>query len=427
MTDLGHAWLTPEVLAAVKEQTGTPVFVYSEARIQRNLCRVLDAAERCQMRDRLELHIPFFPNANPHLYSAIRDCGLGFLVQLPSEYELLRSYGFDRFIVSPGHVSDDEIRYWVDTGHPVFLASLDEVAFALEIDLASVNVRIDTLQSGKPGIKRNELGELARLVRRHGRTVDGVEVYSGSGNTLEEMVCSGVQVFDLVRTHFPDVGVIDFAGGQGFDYGLWDAESKHFDWFDYLGRLAAGARRAGIPETTRFMFEPARDVLADCGGLLLSVRRNLIRTEIGNIVVTDGSRTLMPSAQQRDRRHNVVVLDHELRAVPPGTGTEAAVRGRTILKNDYLLPGTYPVPEDVGSDHHLLVLDVGAYCATQHMEFLSVPPAPEVLVRADGSIDLIGSAGHAFDRWRNVPRELEQLAGPGSVVSFPVAAAEARR
>jgi diaminopimelate decarboxylase len=415
VTAPGHAWLGAEVLAAVEDQTGTPVFVYSEARIRQNLHRILDAAERCQVRDRLELFIPFFPNANPHLYSALREAGLGFLVQLPSEHELLVSYGFDRFIVSPGHVSDDEIRYWVGTGHPVFLASLDEVAFALETEISAVNVRIDTLQSGKPGIKRNELGALADLVRRHGRTVDGVEVYSGSGNSLDEMVRSGVQVFDLVRAHFPEVGLIDFAGGQGFDYGLWDADAKHFDWCEYLGQLADGARRAGIPESTRFMFEPARDVLADSGALLLSVQRDLIRTEIGNILVTDGSRTLMPSAQQRERRHNVVVLDDRLQAVPPGPCSAAAVRGRTILKNDYLLPGEYPVPEDVGRDHHLLVLDVGAYCATQHMEFLSVPPAPEVLVRDDGSIDLISAAGDAFDRWRNVLPQSKVLAGPGAV------------
>jgi diaminopimelate decarboxylase len=163
------------------------------------------------------------------------------------------------------------------------------------------------------------------------------------------------------------------------------------------------------------MFEPARDVLADSGALLLSVQRDLIRTEIGNILVTDGSRTLMPSAQQRERRHNVVVLDDRLQAVPPGPRSAAAVRGRTILKNDYLLPGEYPVPEDVGRDHHLLVLDVGAYCATQHMEFLSVPPAPEVLVRDDGSIDLISAAGDAFDRWRNVLPQSKVLAGPGAV------------
>lgn len=64
-----------------------------------------------------------------------------------------------------------------------------------------------------------------------------------------------------------------------------------------------------IPETVRFLFEPGRDVLADAGVLLTGIKRDIVQHSLGNIVVTDGSRMLMPSAQLRNRAHHTVFLD----------------------------------------------------------------------------------------------------------------------
>ena len=69
------------------------------------------------------------------------------------------------------------------------------------------------------------------------------------------------------------------------------------------------------------------------------------------------------------------------------------VRGRSILRNDYVLPGAYDVPPQVGAGGYMLILDAGAYCATQHMEFLNVPPAAEVLVDRHGEPKLITQRG----------------------------------
>jgi hypothetical protein len=57
-----------------------------------------------------------------------------------------------------------------------------------------------------------------------------------------------------------------------------------------------------------------------------------------------------------------------------------------------------------------MILDVGAYCATQHMEFLNVPPAAEVLVDADGKINLITSRGDDLDKWRHLLASKKELA-----------------
>ena len=56
---------------------------------------------------------------------------------------------------------------------------------------------------------------------------------------------------------------------------------------------------------------------------------------------------LMPSAQLRDRRHNLAFLDASMREMRSDQGVPAAIRGRTILRHDYILPGDYWVPAGV--------------------------------------------------------------------------------
>jgi diaminopimelate decarboxylase len=220
------------------------------------------------------------------------------------------------------------------------------------------------------------------------------------------------QVFMIFRTHFPTASSINFAGGYGFDYEEWDDADKHFDWDRYFKELREIAHRYELPAHVQFLFEPARDLLADVGTLLLSVKRNLIWKPGANQVLTDGSRILLPSAQHKGRHHNVIFLDGSM-AEMDSNGTRAALRGRSILRHDYVLPGEYWVPEGIGAGDYVLILDVGAYCATQHMEFLNIPPAAEVLKEAAGSLSLITAHGDELDKWRHLLAERKSLREPG--------------
>lgn len=409
---LDRSWVGSVDLQLVGERVGTPVFIYSERQLRRNIDRIVTAAAAAGLADRVDLYIPFFPNSNPHVLAPLQDMGVGLLLQLPGEYEILNRFGFDKFIVSPGHVSDQEIAFWSRRGYPTFLSSLDEVDYALRIGAPSISARIDSLDSGKPGIKYAELERLVDLLRKYDRDLECFEVYCGSGNSREDMVKIIETLFTIFKTHFPRARSVNFAGGHGFSYEDWDETGKHFDWHEYFQALRVLAYRMGIPDGVRFLFEPARDVLADTGALLLGVKRNLIVTPVAGIVATDGSRMLMPSAQLRDRRHNVVFLDRAMVEIPvadSSMGTRAALRGRSILRHDYILPGEYRVPDGVGSDCHAVILDAGAYCATQHMEFLNIPPAAEVLVDMTGSVHLTTSRGDDLDKWRHLLPERKEL------------------
>jgi diaminopimelate decarboxylase len=406
---LPDSWLKRADLQLIAQRVGTPVFVYSEDRLLKNVRRVKDAAKAAGLDQRVELYVPFFPNSNPHILRPFQNESVGILLQLPAEYEVLLRFGFDKFIVSPGHVSDDEIRSWCETGCPLFLSSLDEISHFMEVDAAApINVRLDSLGSGKPGIKYSQLKDLGDLLARHQRQLDCFELYCGSGNSVDGMIGILEQVFMIFKTYFPTANAINFAGGYNFVYEEWDQSKKHFEWPKYFRHLREIADRYGVPGHVKFLFEPARDLLADVGTLLLGVKRSLITNPGANQVLTDGSRVLMPSAQYKDRHHNVIFLDESMREIHSNK-VRAALRGRGILRHDYVLPGEYLVPECAGSQDHVVILDVGAYCATQHMEFLNIPPAAEVLIDSVGSAHLISSPGDRLDKWRHLLAEKREL------------------
>lgn len=251
---LSYSWVSDVDLRLIAGQVGTPVFVYSEAQLLRNIRRIKGSARLAGLGDRVSLHIPFFPNSNPHVLRSLQAEGIGLLVQLPSEYRILRRFGFDNFIVSPGHVADEEIAFWARTGCPTFLSSLDEVAYALEIGAPSVSARIDSLDSGKPGIKLGELERLSSLMERHQRDLDCFEVYCGSGNSCDDMIGIIEELFGIFQKFFPRTRSVNFAGGHGFSYEAWAESEKHFDWQLYFTALAGAVDRMEIPGDVRFLF-----------------------------------------------------------------------------------------------------------------------------------------------------------------------------
>ena len=406
---LHHTWIRPETFRNIINAVGTPVFVYSVGQLLMNARRIICAADKAGIGRRVKSFIPFFPNSNPHLLQPLKDLGMGVLIQVPGEYAILRRFGFEHFIASPGYLSNTEIDFWIQTGFPVFLSSLDEVAYLLEAHPdAPINVRLDSLSSDKPGVKYGQLSDLANLLTSHNKELNCFELYCGSGHSTEGMIGFLEQVFMIHRTYFPHVRAIDLAGGYGFDYAAWRQSDKHFQWDVYFEAVKRTAQKYAVSDSVDFIIEPARDLLADVGVLVLGVKRETIINPGTNQLVTDGSRVLMPSALYKNRMHNILFFDANLTELQPGE-LKAAIRGRGILRHEQVLPGEYRVPDGIGSGDSIVVLDAGAYCATQHMEFLNIPPAAEVLIQDSGEPLLITSRGNDLDKWRHLVNEKQPL------------------
>lgn len=403
-------WLTPDVIRRVALSVGTPVFVYSEAQLRENAHRILSAAQASGLGSRIRPYIPFFPNSNPHLFSILQSVGMGALVQMPSEHRVLARQGVRDFIASTGYLSNAEVAEWLEFGCPLFLSSLDEIEYVIDRHPdVPIFARLDSLSSGKPGVKYGQLAELRSLLDRKNRGLEGFELYCGSSHSPQEMVGFLEQVFMIYRTYFPEAKTIDLAGGYGFDYEELDRDRKHFDWDLYLRQLAEAAARYDVPDSVDFMIEPARDLLADVGVLLLSVTRDPVLQPGSNQLVSDGSRMLMPSAKMKNRQHNVLFIGSDGSELAAGN-RRAVLRGRGILRHEQILPAEVSIPDQIGEGDRLLILDVGAYCATQHMEFLNMPGAAEVLIDEDSEIGVLTNHGGEEDKWRHLNDKVERVA-----------------
>ncbi|MGD7244211.1 hypothetical protein ACQCQ6_07815 [Ralstonia pseudosolanacearum] len=77
---LAEHWIARADLPSICSQTGTPVFIYSEAQLVRNIRRVKSAISAAGLDGRVSIFVPFFPNANPHILKPLRDEGAGILL-----------------------------------------------------------------------------------------------------------------------------------------------------------------------------------------------------------------------------------------------------------------------------------------------------------------------------------------------------------
>lgn len=109
----------------------------------------------------------------------------------------------------------------------------------------------------------------------------------------------------------------------------------------------------------------------------------------------------MPSATIRTRQHNLTFLDSELNILNP-VAQPALLSGCTTLSRDFIFPGEINIPNNIKTGDYIIINDTGAYCATQHMEFLNKKPCPEILISSSNNLKLISKRGEETDKIRNV-------------------------
>lgn len=400
-----------ENLAQIVDKVGTPTFIYDEQTLNRNVRRISINAEHNGLGERLTPFIAYFCNSNPHLFRILTNHRIGILLQsaCESEYEQLRSFGVQAdLMVSPSVLSDEEIDAWVDRGVHMNITSSSEVEYMLTNHAdVPLNFRLDLSKGVKKkrnGIKRNELAYLSKRLHEKKVHPHSIHVYLGTESTLDEMVAGLDEIFLTQQQYFPDVETINLGGGFGFDYEKKESEAKHFAWNEYFAALRAKIIANRVREDMRFIIEPGRDVFADVGQLLMRIKRLTAHTRKEVNVNVNGSYVLMPSAMMRKRQHRTVFLDKSFNELPVSE-RRGFLSGATTLSSDYVYPGSIPIPEQLSPGEYVLVKDVGAYAATQHMEFLNQPPPAEVLVNELQQLQVITERGPADDKVRHVLQE----------------------
>ena len=395
----------PAQIRKIINEVGSPTFIYVEKTLSDNIQRVREAISHSGIQNKFQVHVSYFANSNPNIASILFNEQVGMTLQSIEENEQLKSHSLTDIsrIVSPTHLSRKDLEYFAQEGLEVNYATLSNLEESLRLGVRNPSIRVDLSPESnqRQGIKPEQFKEVHTILRRHKSELYGIHMYAGTGNDLQVHLRYQIRALECLK-HFPFLQKINLGGGFKFDY---EGTESHFDWNSYFNHLKKRIHQFAIPKHIQFSIEPGRDILADTG--LLIVQVNGIEKIVGKSayeVFTNGSYIHMPSATIRARQHRLQFHDSKFNRILEDDFSEKAgfLSGNTTLSNDRIFPGIVYFPSNLKEGDYIVLEDVGAYCATQHMDFLNKAPCPEVLIRKNGILELITLRGDLTDKIRYV-------------------------
>jgi len=219
-----------EVFERIAEEFGTPVYVYGERYIQRQL-RLL--AESITYQPKKILYA-VKANFNPYILEIFKKAGVGIDAVSPGEIALALKVGFSPkdILFTGNNITDEEMDFAVEKGVLLNIDSLSRLEkFGKKYPGYEVCVRInpdvgaghhDHCITGGPkskfGIWYSEVEEIKRIAESHRLKIVGIHQNIGSQILEVEKFLIAMEVLLRVAPSFLDLEFIDFGGGLGVPY-----------------------------------------------------------------------------------------------------------------------------------------------------------------------------------------------------------------
>ena len=390
---------TPRELA---DRFGTPLYVYSEA-ILRERCRDLMGLSA---RDGFGVNYSVKANANPTLLQIIRSEGLVADAMSPGELAMDALGGFtpEEILYISNNNTPEEMLEALSHGVLISVDSLSQLDMLGGLNrggrvMARFNPGIGAghhakvITAGKAtkfGISPDRLDEVFALLKKHELTLAGINQHIGSLFMEPQGYLEAAKVLLRLAAGLPpevlkNLEIIDFGGGFGIPYHKYEDEPR-LD-LAALGRglhelISGWATETGYQG--RFLVEPGRSVVAECGillGRVTAVKENGGTRYVGTDI---GFNVLMRPAMY-DSFHDLEAYRGD--GADAGEPVLQTVVGNIcesgdILAKDRLLP-PLRVGDVVG------VLDAGAYGFSMASNYNQRYLPAEVLIGADGAPRLI--------------------------------------
>lgn len=423
----------------------SPLFVFSEGRIRDNISRLQRAAAAVDRP--IKFCYASKANSNMAILKIVLDSGIDIEVNSGGELFKALRVGFqpDQIIFNGTSKSDEELDDAVRAG--IYAINVDSI---YEIEL--VEQAVERLRAGGEAVPparitlrlvpeigtRSHLGlQTALLTSKFG--ISSSEVLAAFRRGLEKPdlinVC-GIHIH--VGSQTPDVEPfaeafksmwehlvtinretghtlehINLGGGIPVNY-LRDrsqADQLPEHERDMLGaelepsavltealRVARESARAvkaeHLLDQVTILLEPGRSVIADAGLVLTTVRNIKTRPETGDVwLLTDAGYNIMLSMNNYKWYYHLISAS---RAGAP-YDRDYKVAGPLCDSGDVYfdieregrLPDYRKLPDDVGPGEVLALLNCGAYSLAQMFHYNGRPLPAAVLVRKDGTVDLI--------------------------------------
>jgi len=381
-----HLWLEEVLLEDVVKDVGSPVYVYSRARILENYQRFDEAFSSLTH----QVLFAVKANSNGALISLLAKAGAGADIVSLGELFRARRAGVppNKIVFSGVGKRPDEISAALEAGIAMFnvesaeeLQAIDRVAASLH-KAAPVAIRVnpdvdamthDHITTGK---KENKFGiplqkalpvfqMAARLPRIN---LLGIHAHIGSQimttRPYIETLHRILKLVDTLESQGITLRHLDLGGGLGVRYKQEKPVAPK--------ELAKDILKALRSRHVSLYLEPGRYLVADAGLLLTRV---LYRKATGtkHFIIVDAAMNDLARPALYDAYHAVHPL--QLRR---GRGVHADIVGPVCESGDYLArQRILPLPEQGDG---LAVATVGAYGFTMGSQYNSRPRPPEVLV-----------------------------------------------
>ena len=380
------------------EQFGTPLYIYNE-RILRERCREIKSLSP---HPNLYAHFSAKANANPSLLKIIREEGLRVDAMSPGELFLEEQAGFTpkEIIYICNNVSEEELRIPLSKGLLIGVDSLAQmdalgrinpggkamIRFNPGIGAGHHQKVITAGSQTKFGIGRDDLPALREILKRYGLTLAGINQHIGSLFMGAQGYLDAMEVLLEVAEEFlPQLSVVDFGGGFGIPYHKYDQQPR-LDMAE-LGRgmhelISKWAENHDYKG--KFIIEPGRYVVAECGLLLGRVTATKNNGPI-RFVGTDLGFNVLARPVLYDSYHDIEVYREgapETEQGMPQTLVGNICESGDILAKDRLLP-------ELREGDLLGALDAGAYGYAMSFPYTQRLRPAEVLIDQNGEPRLI--------------------------------------
>lgn len=383
----------PESLA---DQYGSPLYVYNEI-ILRERCRDI---MRLAGNAGTEASYSVKANSNPELLRIIRQEGLHADAMSPGELFMDDMAGWDAeniFYISNNN-GPDELLNAISHGCLVSVDSLSQLDMFGSICrggrvMARINPGIGAGHSDKVvtggaktkfGIAMSALPELLDILQTHELRLAGLNQHIGSlflEPTPYLEAASTLLAFatSLPASIFSNLEILDFGGGFGISYHKGGNGLNLEETAEGLGKILA-EWRADTGYQGRFLIEPGRYIVAQCGRLIGQVTSTKTNGGV-NYVGTDIGFNILMRPVLYDAWHEVEsrgAIGEPILQTITGNICESG----DILAKDRLLPPLKP-------GNLVIVHDTGAYGFSMASNYNERLLPAEILVCENGLAKLI--------------------------------------
>ncbi len=283
----GKYWIGGVPVDRIAEIAGTPVYVYDQAVIERQVKRMQKAF--AGMNNRIMYACKALPNINVMRLIDRLGCGLDTVSIQEVQLGLHAGFRPDQILFTPNMVTFEEFKQAIELGVHINIDSISMLeqfghAFGGKVPVfLRINPHIlagghDRISVGhidsKFGISIHQVRHMQRVIASHGIHVHGLHMHTGSDILDTEVFMQAAELLLGIAPELPELRYIDLGSGFKVAYKEGDVTT---DIEDLGKRLAARIDAFNkVRETPiEVWFEPGKFLVSEAGVLL--VRASLVK------------------------------------------------------------------------------------------------------------------------------------------------------